>query len=145
MLPLAIRKQCESILREGCEKLGLSMGVVSHIYLDWYELAAVLCNTGVFVAGETFSLGETYCRDVVSSRKTLAITEFDGVQGMQRHPLYHVLALEAYISTPILTGDSVWGTLNFSSMRVRDREFSAEEISFVESSAEKISALISQN
>lgn len=142
MLSISLRKQCEPFLKEGCEKLNLSMGVVSHIQGDSYQIAAVLCDTGVFVAGEIFPLGDTYCRDVVSSKKTIAITDFEGVKGMQRHPLYHILALEAYISTPIIVKGLVWGTLNFSSMRVRDHEFSAEEIEFVESSAAKIATLL---
>lgn len=123
--------------------LDLSMGIVSHIENNRYEIVAVYSNTGVFVPGESFPLGDTYCRDVVSSEKTIALTEIDGVPGMQLHPLYHVLALESYISTPIFVNACVWGTLNFSSMRVRPNQFSTEEIEFVEKSAANISLLIS--
>lgn len=145
MIPHELKKQCDSILEQGCEKLGLSMGIVSYVNDNRYEIVSVHSDTGVFVAGESFPLGDTYCRDVVSSEKTIALTEIDGVPGMQHHPLYHVLALEAYISTPIFKDARVWGTLNFSSMRVRPNKFSAEEINYVEVTAVKISALVSAN
>lgn len=142
MLSFDIKKKCDSILEEGCKKLGLSMGVVSNVKENRYEISAVYSDTGVFVAGESFPLGDTFCRDVVSAAKTVAITEIEGVPGMQLHPLYHVLALEAYISTPIFVNGSVWGTLNFSSMRVRPAKFNDEEIKYVESLAAAISVLI---
>lgn len=145
MFSIEVKKQCDSILKEGCEILGLSMGIVSHVRDNRYEIVAVHSDTGVFVPGESFPLGDTYCRDVVSSAKTIALTEIDEVPGMQLHPLYHVLALEAYISTPIFVNGSVWGTLNFSSMRVRPSEFSEDEIKFVESAAANISLLITSN
>lgn len=142
MFPFELKKQCDVILEEGCKKLGLSMGVVSYIQENRYEIVAVYSDTGVFVAGESFPLGDTYCRDVVARAKTVAITEIDGVPGMQLHPLYHVLSLEAYISTPIIVNGPVWGTLNFSSMRVRPEKFSEDEISYVESLAARASLII---
>lgn len=145
MLPFELKKQCESLLKEGCKKLGMSMGVVSHIKDNRYEIIAVHSDTGVFVAGESFPLGDTFCREVVSSAKTVAITEIDGVPGMQLHPLYHVLALEAYISTPVFDDGKVWGTLNFSSMKVRPDKFTDDEINYVESLAFEISRLVSVN
>ena len=145
MLSIETKKQCDEILKEGCEKLGLSMGIVSHVKDNRYEIVAVHSNTGVFVPGESFPLGDTFCREVVMSEKTIALTEIDDVPGMQLHPLYHVLALEAYISTPIFVNSSVWGTLNFSSMRVRPDRFSEEEISFVETAATNISLLVASS
>jgi len=134
---------CNEIVIEGCERLGLSMGIVSHIDKDSYEIVAVYSKTGVFVPGEIFPLSDTYCRDVYSTAKTIALTEIEGVPGLQLHPLYHVLALEAYISTPIFKDGLVWGTLNFSCMRVRRNKFSDEDINYVEACAVKISALVS--
>ena len=137
------KKLCKEIVAEGSEKLGMSMGIVSKIYNNKYEVVAVYSKTGVFVAGESFPLSDTYCKDVYSKAKTIALTEIDGIAGLQLHPLYHIHALEAYISTPIFKNDVVWGTLNFSCMRIRPNEFSRDEIKYVENSAAKISVLLS--
>lgn len=115
------------------------MGIVSHIERDRYEIVAISSSTGVFVAGEDFPLKDTYCRDVYEQGKTIALTEMEGVSGLQRHPLYDTLPLEVYIGTPILVANKVWGTINFSCMKLRKNAFTNEDIDFIESAAKEVS------
>lgn len=138
------RKQAEALLKEGRKKLDMTLGIVSRVYDDQYEIMAVSSLTKVFVAGEAFALRDTYCRDVVAQATTIALTEIDGRPGLQKHPLYDTLPLEAYISAPLIyeggtSEKSVWGTINFSTMKLRNKPFSAEEIAFVENAAEQLS------
>ena len=65
----------------------------------------------------------------------MALTEIDGKKGLDQHPLYVHFPLEAYLSTPIYLNNTIWGTLNFSSMTVRDTPFTESDIEFVEESA----------
>ena len=119
------------------------MGIVSHIENDEYEIVAVKSLANVFVSGESFPLHQTYCREVYSTGKTIALTEIDGKPGLRCHPLYKDLPIEAYISTPILKHGVIWGTLNFSSYILKSHPFSDNDIEFIESSAKRISLALS--
>ncbi len=136
------RKTCQKILTQGRQILDLEMGIVSHIHDNLYDIIAVDSQTGVFQSGESFALNDTFCRDVYNTGNTIALTELGGITGLQKHPLYPVLGLEAYISTPIIRDDKVWGTLNFSSMLLRDHLFTANEVILVESYAKRLSLLL---
>jgi transcriptional regulator with GAF, ATPase, and Fis domain len=137
------RTLCDELIKTGREKLAMSMGIVSHIESERYQIIAVSSLTGVFVAGEDFALKDTYCRDVFEQQKTIALTKLEGIQGLQLHPLYETLPLEAYISAPIFVDDKIWGTINFSCMKLRENEFSSQDIEFIETAAKKISAEMS--
>lgn len=142
MYSVMLRGLCERLLTEGRAQLQMPMGIVSHIEPEEYEIVAVSSTTGVFVAGEVFPLNNTYCRDVYEQGKTIALTEMDGLPGLQRHPLYQSLPLEAYISAPIIIGGRVWGTINFSSMGIRPQPFSPDDIQRLEHAAAAIARQI---
>jgi GAF domain-containing protein len=143
MEPYELHSLYNEILTQGNEIFSTTMGIVSHIENDKYEIIAVQSIGNVFVAGESFPLKETYCRDVYNTGKTIAITELEGKPGLQCHPLYKNLPIEVYISTPIFKHVEIWGTLNFSSMIVRPLPFSDNEIEYIKSSAQRISSALS--
>lgn len=130
---------CERLLHEGRALLDLQVGIVSKIYASNYELVAIDDIVDEFKVGDVLDLDDTYCREVVAKCKTIAVTEIEGRPGMQRHPLYAVRALEAYIGVPIFVNGSVWGTINFSSMVLRTKKFSPAETALVEAYAGLIS------
>ena len=130
--------KCNQLILKGREQLSLTMGIVSHIQGENYELVAVSSEADVFIPGEAFALQDTYCRDVYKQKQTIALTEIDGTQGLKNHPLYDSMALEAYISSPIMVDGKVWGTVNFNCMILRDHQFSPAEIAFVEDAAFQI-------
>ena len=144
MKPADLYYLYNEILTEGNTIFSTTMGIVSRIEHNEYEIIAVQSNTNVFVPGESFPLNQTYCRDVFSTGKTIALTELDGKPGLQCHPLYKNLPLEAYISTPVLKHGKIWGTLNFSSMVQRSQPFSASDIEQIRSYAERISSALSE-
>lgn len=131
------------ILTEGNNRFSTTMGIVSHIENDIYEIVSVESLANVFVSGESFPLHQTYCRDVYSTGKTIALTDLDGKPSLQCHPLYKDLPIEAYISTPILKHGAIWGTLNFSSYILKPHPFSDSDIEFIEFSAKRISLALS--
>lgn len=143
MEPVELHNLYNVILTEGNNTFSTTMGIVSHIENDEYEIIAVESIANVFVSGESFPLNQTYCRDVYSTGKTMALTELDGKPGLQCHPLYKNLPIEAYISTPILKDGIIWGTLNFSSMILTSHPFSDSDIEFIEFSAKRISLALS--
>ena len=133
---------CNDILEEGLAALDLSVGIVSKVENMSYLLIAVNSPSDVFIAGERFALTDTYCREVINKRKTVARTELGGQQGLSQHPLYANLPLEAYISAPIIVDDKVWGTLNFSSMKLKHKPFSQHDIAYIEERAQQLSVAI---
>lgn len=143
MKPGKLQSLCKEILTEGNNRFSTTMGIVSHIENDEYEIVAVESLANVFVSGESFPLHKTYCRDVYSTGKTIALTDLYGKPGLQCHPLYKDLPIEAYISTPILNNGVIWGTLNFSSYILMSQPFSDSDIEFIESSAKRISLALS--
>ena len=143
MEPGELQSLYDEILTTGNNIFSTTMGIVSHVVNDEYEIVAVRSISNVFVSGESFPLNQTYCRDVCRTGKTIATTELDGKPGMQCHPLYNNLPIEAYISTPILKRGIIWGTLNFSSMILRSMPFSDHDIEFIEHSAKRISFALS--
>ncbi len=140
-------KLCDQFLAIGIEELRLSKGnflaIVSRIQKDDYTIVAVKSTTDAFVAGESFPLLKTFCSEVVSKKKTVAMTELDGCLGLSRHPLYHNVPLEGYIGTPIFQEGEVWGTLNFSSLVIRREPFNEDDIAFVENASNVISEYLS--
>ncbi len=138
-----IKKLYDKILSEGLQHFSMMMGIVSHIKNDIYQIIAVKSVSNVFVAGESFPLQSTYCREVVDEGKTVALTEIGEKPGLCKHPLYNGLSLEAYISTPIYKAGKIWGTLNFSSMKIKNNPFTSDEINFIEECSEKISRTLS--
>jgi hypothetical protein len=134
---------CEELLKDGVYNMNMPMGIVSHIYSGIYRIVAINHPMGVFIAGAVFSLNETYCRDVVVTQKTIAINEINGGKGLRLHPLYISLPLEAYIGTPIISENQVWGTINFTSTHVR-KPFTATDITRIESYAKRISGWLTE-
>ena len=123
----------EHLLKAGKSILKLQLGIVSYVYENNYELIAIDDISNEFKSGDILHLDKTYCREVVESGKTVAITEIDGVKGLSNHPLYINNTLEAYIGSPIIVDDKIWGTVNFSSLIIREQIFTAAEISLVNS------------
>ncbi len=143
MLPKHLIDSCHELVNQGVQQLKMPVGIVSHIYNELYEIVAINSELGALIHGAVFPLSNTYCRDVYRTDKTIAITEIDGEQGMQRHPLYVTLPVEAYISAPIHREGEVWGTVNFTSSELR-KPFSKDELKLVEGYAETISKWLTE-
>ncbi len=133
------------MLVEGKRRHGLAVGIVSRIRDSIYEVIAAHSDTGIPQSGDFFNLNATYCQAVFTGRQTVAITEIDGEPGMCLHPLYQDIPCEAYIASPILVDDRVWGTLNYTSFDVRDNPFSSRDVDFNETQARQIAAAIRQH
>ncbi|ADE54503.1 GAF domain-containing protein [Coraliomargarita akajimensis] len=135
MFPKSLSDYCHHLLADGLKQVHMPIGIVSHIYNNNYEIVAIEANRCLLRDGALFPLNDTYCRDVYRSGETIALTEIDGVPGLQRHPLYVKMPLEAYLSAPIHHHGFVWGTVNFTSNDFRNRPFSRKEIQLCESYA----------
>lgn len=135
MISDTVQKLAFVILDEGRCKFNAPLGIISRVQAGKYEIAAVSSETGIPHVGDSYPLEAVYCREVVKSKRTVAITEIEGVSGMRLHPLYDAIPCEFYISSPILVGSTVWGTLNYTSLERRDAPFTDDEIRYNEAKA----------
>jgi len=57
---------------------------------------------------------------------------------MLKHPCYQNTQLRAYIGTPLIINDQIWGTLSFSSLKPKEPNFTAADYRLVDSLADQI-------
>lgn len=133
----------DELLVIGNREFGTTLGVLARIDGDAYEVAAVHSNSGAYVAGEKYALGDSYCRRVFELSEIVCELGPPRDSHASPHPLYRSLPLECFIGAPVARHGKPWGCLDFSSMAQRDAPFGAREIELIESLAAEISQLTS--
>jgi GAF domain-containing protein len=136
------KDRINSLLSKGIREFSMGLGVLAQIENNNYEIYAVQSNSGAYVPGEKYALGETYSREVFEKQKTIAEACIASSPTTLHHPLYRSLPLESYIGAPIVINGKPWGCVDFSSMGQREDPFSEQEIEMVESLATELSQLI---
>ena len=136
------KDRINSILSKGIGELSMSLGVLAQIENNNYEIYAVQSNSGAYVPGEKYALGNSYSREVFEKQKTISEACIEKSATSMHHPLYRSLPLESYIGAPIVINGKPWGCVDFSSMGQREEPFSEHEIEMVESLATELSQLI---
>jgi len=134
-----------SILAEGNKALDLHVGIISQIKNNQYSVIALDSAYEQIEEGAEFDLNDTYCKEVYDQRVTKTFKDVAEIKEMQKHPVYLALQLRAYIGTPIMVNNKVWGTLNYSSIKPRNAPFFPSEYQFIENQAKKVSRILSDN
>ena len=129
-------------LKTGCSIFQCPTGIVSRIQAQTYTIYAVQSEIEYLSTNQKFDLGDTLCAEVVRTKKTIAYNHIGSDIKLCHHPVYQKLPLECYISTPILVHEEVYGTLNFSSKQIRNRDFSIHEREIIELMAQSIGKFI---
>ncbi len=137
------KERVDDLLSRGLTELSVTLGVLARIENDNYEIVAVKSNSGAYVPGEKYDLGNSFSRQVFEQQKIIAETSIDNSPLSLLHPLYRSLPLECYIGAPITVNGEAWGCLDFSSMAQRDEPFTESDLKLVENLADEISQLIS--
>ncbi|MGF1640052.1 MAG: PAS domain S-box protein [Rhodospirillales bacterium] len=123
---LSFGDKLAALLRCGCEQLNLPIGIVSKIEGDRYAVVAASTPDGSIRPGDAFDLGNTYCRETVAAGDVIGF-EHASASAWKTHPCHREMRLESYIGTPVIVGEAVYGTLNFSSFRPRETHFTATD------------------
>lgn len=131
------------LLLQGKSKLGVHVGIISQIHEDRYRVYEIDTDYGGINKGDVFELADTYCRDVVTQKKTMTYDDVAEITEMLKHPVYLTIQLRAYIGTPIIIDSEIWGTLNFSSRIPRNPGFTTADYQFIESLAEEVAQQLS--
>lgn len=128
---LSFEQQIENVLKVGCEKLALSMGIVSQIEAENYIIKSVYAPDTDLKAGTQFDLKTTYCSIVLEANRPFA-THHMAQSKWHNHPCYKNFQLETYIGVSLNVSGKKYGTLNFSSPKMREMPFTQADLDFVQ-------------
>ncbi|TVP44415.1 MAG: GAF domain-containing protein [Halomonas sp.] len=128
---LALSQQLTAALELGCRYLDASIGIVSRIDNDIYEVvAAVSPDDKPIEKGNCLPLANTYCEMTLKSKGLLAI-HHAGKGRARYHPCYVTFEIESYIGSVIQVSGEPFGTISFSSHACRDEAFPETDKTFV--------------
>ena len=136
------KERVDSLLSQGLGELSMTLGVLARVDRSNYEIVAVQSNSGAYVPGEKYDLGQSFSRDVCENQQVVAEISIENSLQSPLHPLYRSLPLESYIGAPITVDGESWGCIDFSSMAQRDEPFTKQERKLVDDIASEISALL---
>lgn len=139
---IQFKDRANALLAQGLAELSMTLGVLARVERDSYEIVAVQSNSGAYVAGEKYELGQSYSRKVCDSRKSIAESHVDAAEHELPHPLYRSLPLESYIGAPIIVDGECWGCIDFSSMAQRDEPFDKNDLDLINDLAIEIAQLL---
>lgn len=138
---MSFEEKVQALLKMGCQRFGLSMGILAHIQEQRYEVLEVYAEDGGIAKGDIFALEETYCNHVMNANGPLSV-EHAGESTWANRLCYNLFKLEAYIGTPVIVGGETYGVLNFSNAAPRLAPFKAADREFLNLMAQWIGGAI---
>ena len=136
------KDRIDNLLLRGLKELSVTLAVLARIENDNYEIISVQSNSGAYVPGEKYDLGNSYSRRVFEQQEIIAETAIDNASLRLHHPLYRSLPLECYLGAPITIDGVAWGCLDFSSMAQREQPFDEQDVKLVRELAAEIAQLM---
>lgn len=138
---MSFAQKVQALLQMGCQRFGMSIGVLGRITDDILTLVEVHAPATDLAKGTTFLLEETYCREVFRTQKPLSV-EHAAVSPWAGLTCYATFALEAYIGTPVKAGDHHYGVLSFANTTPRSIPFKTADREFLNLMAQWIGSEI---
>ncbi|MCP4915096.1 MAG: GAF domain-containing sensor histidine kinase [Oligoflexia bacterium] len=129
-------------LEAGLKIFDMDIGIVSNIQGQDYLVCDAVTPDNSLGEGDKFELEGTYCREVVKSQQVIGFPHVGSLEEMKSHPVYQNMKLESYLSAPIFKEGKIFGTLNFSSTRVREFGFSEQERDLISMMASSIGSFL---
>ncbi|HDG9789121.1 TPA: diguanylate cyclase [Raoultella ornithinolytica] len=135
------RNTFSRMINEGIKAFDLEIGIISRIEKVKYTIISTIGHKDIH-PGMVFNLENTYCQTVVAEKKIISVNNAGHNPSLKNHPVYLSMSLESYIAAPIIVRDNIWGTINFSSTKVKSEDFSSEDHEFIGLMAEGIASLL---
>lgn len=120
-----------AILQLGCEVFGLPRGVVSQIHGNLYHIKYAVGNESAANSNDKITLENTYCSHTLQLGQPLGINHVANSH-FSEYPAYQQSGIEAYLGTPLFTGSTPYGSLNFTSTTPLDHPFNAHHYSLIQ-------------
>ncbi|WP_338518926.1 GAF domain-containing protein [Alteromonas gracilis] len=127
---LSFAEKLQSLLKIGCNILGLEAGIVSSIQGKRYQVLAAYTADSSIEKGAVFDLCDTYCADVVATDAVVSYHNIDSSPGAT-HPCFEKFTLKSYLACPVRVNGEFFGTVNFSSTTSREAPFTSIELDYL--------------
>lgn len=122
----AFEQAIRDLLKMGCLKLGMNMGMLSQVSDDQVEVLYSWCSSGASCKQVTLPLAETYCQEVLQHQRTISILSVTGSEWRHR-TCHRDLNIQSYLGTPIWVHGQLYGTLAFYGFSQRTQPFRSIE------------------
>lgn len=130
-------------LATGCRIFKLGNGIISNINGEDYLILATHGNNNQqFTAGDVLKLSDTYCQVVVKQQKTLAQNQISKAPHLHHIKAWQQCNINAYLGTPIVVNNKIYGSLCFFEAKTRSRPFESYQIEILELMAQSLSKMI---
>jgi len=128
---LSFDARVDRLLTLGCERFGTDIGILANISGNDYRVNNVVSPDNAIKKHTVFPLGDTYCQITIKAGAPVFYKRVVKTS-LETHPAYLKFRLETYIGTRVVTGDILYGTLNFSSPNEREENFSQADLDFLQ-------------
>jgi GAF domain-containing protein/predicted DNA binding protein len=129
---LTFDEKIDRLLELGCERFEADIGMLTHEQENAFEIEKMHGDHPELEEGVlTPPMTDNYCRRVVDDGESICVADA-GEAGWGQDALYEEFDLQCYAGTEIAAGDETYGTVCFTNLSPREREFSAEERTFLE-------------
>ncbi|VXD13042.1 Multi-sensor Hybrid Histidine Kinase [Planktothrix serta PCC 8927] len=110
-----------AILRMGCHRLGMDIGLLGRVFADRYEvISSYLCDDFPFgfAKGDTLAIEQTFEWEALKTEEVVCLESIKQ-STWKDHPAYQTRRLESYIGMRVIVGGRIHGTLSFMSRNSR--------------------------
>lgn len=132
-------------LGKGLDIFDLSLGVISKINDEEYQILAIQPGFAGLTPGIRLALKDTYCAMVVQENTVVSFDHIGLHPVMKEHPAYKSSLLESYIAAPIWVNGEIYGTLNFTSRLPRISPFTKQDQEFISLMAQGLGSMIERD
>lgn len=140
---LCFLDRIKALLETGSHQFNLPVGILSHVQGERYQIVQAISPDQSLLPGMEMALGDTYCRDTLQSRGPLGF-EHASKSSWRTHPCFEAFKLEAYFGIPVIAGNLVYGTLNFSSLVPHPVHFTSTDKELIKLMAQWVGSEISR-
>jgi len=89
-------------------------------------------HLGLFPPGRECASDDALCRESISSRECLVISDMRADPDLYRHPVSVSAGVRGFVATPIYAGSQLYGTMTFMRRQPLGQAFGPDERAFVE-------------
>jgi len=118
------------VLELGADRLGLSLGYMSRIEDETYQILQVVGDHPDVEAGLETALSNTYCSRTIETDGVLDINDAPN-EGWADHPSYQLTGLACYLGDEIRVNGELYGTLCFADESPRAASFTESQRTFI--------------
>jgi GAF domain-containing protein len=128
---MSLDEKFDALLKAGCARFGLEIGVISRVEQQRYEVLAICAPEDHPVAlGDVFELADTWCEQTLRGTRPLGLertADATPPPRAERAPF----EFGAYLATAVQVYGEVVGTVAFGSLGACERRFTATDKDFV--------------